>query len=162
MVVNFDSTNKCNKTVKKDLVWGSEVKNLAWSVVEAIRDVADRLGGNDCEVGSLWEVLPDKAVGILVGAPLPGRVRIGEKKVGIESTRDTLVMHELNAVVAGDGEHLVFDRQHRRADGFSHRGGGLCLDLVEQAIAGSSFDQRENTSFTLAADDRIGLPVAYS
>ena len=39
--------------------------------------------GNGTEVGFLWEVLSDEAVGILDSASLPGRIRVGKEETGI-------------------------------------------------------------------------------
>ena len=53
-------------------------KGLSWPGVECDGDrveVGSRVSG---EVGALGEVLPEQAVGVLVGATLPGTARIAE------------------------------------------------------------------------------------
>jgi len=55
-----------------------EVKALAGSVVEFVRDGVEFGFGDRAEVGALGEVLPQQAVGVLVGAALPGSVRVAE------------------------------------------------------------------------------------
>jgi hypothetical protein len=42
------------------------------------------------EVGGLWEVLPEKAVGVLVRAPLPGLVRVAEVDREVDGEGDVL------------------------------------------------------------------------
>lgn len=112
------------------------------------------------KVGALWKVLSDEAVGIFVGASLPRRIWIGKEEVGIKPLGDSLVTSELDAVVGSDREDLIFDRQHRRANGFGNRLGRFRRDLLKQAITGPSLDERDDAAFLLSPDDRVGFPVA--
>ena len=53
-----------------------EPEGLAWSVVEFGGDRVEVVLAVSGEVGAFGEVLPEQPVGVLVGAALPGRVRI--------------------------------------------------------------------------------------
>ena len=48
------------------------------SPVERVLGLAHPLDGRMRKLGALREELPEQPVGVLVGAPLPGRVRIAE------------------------------------------------------------------------------------
>jgi len=60
---------------------------------------------------------------------LPGRIRVGKEEVGIKGLRDSLVTHELYAVIRGDRKDLVFDRQKLVANSFGNRLGRFSWDL---------------------------------
>ena len=53
------------------------------------------------------QVLADQAVGVLVGAALPGVMRIGEVERHAGGVLDPGVAVELGAVVGGDGLELL-------------------------------------------------------
>ena len=120
MTRRLDSSNKCNKKVLKYLVRCPEAQRLARTVIKTVGNelnIGVREGG---KVGFLWEVLSDEAVGIFVGASLPGRIRVGKEEVGIKAVGDSLVTRELDAVVGSDGKDLVFDRQKLIANGLGN------------------------------------------
>ena len=59
------------------------------------------VGGVDGEVGALGEVLAEQAVGVLVGAALPGRVRVAEVDRQVGGDGDLGVPGQLDALVPG-------------------------------------------------------------
>ncbi len=101
-----------------------EVQRLSRSGVQAIRDLA--------EIGLVelrqWrpfrEILPQQPVGILVGAALPGRVRVGEVDAHAGRRRQARVAGYLLALVVGRGlvQRLGGRIQRaRKATRFTHR-----------------------------------------
>jgi hypothetical protein len=62
-----------------ELLRSAIVETGSGSVVELFGDVVKVPVGDGVEVGSLGEVLAEQAVGVLVAAALPGRVRVGEE-----------------------------------------------------------------------------------
>lgn len=57
------------------------VECLARAAVQLCRYRVEVLTGMDREVGALWEVLPQQAVGVLVRATLPGAGRKSRRDV---------------------------------------------------------------------------------
>jgi hypothetical protein len=94
-----DSSNKCNKVIIEDLVRGSEEKGLTRTVIKAVIDPLDIILGQSGKVSFFREVLTDETVSVLVGASLPGRIRVGKEEIGIELLGDPLVANELEAVI---------------------------------------------------------------
>src|SRR3954469_17553516 len=64
----------------------SPSERLAGSAVQSRRHGGKLLDVVDAQVRPLWEVLPQEPVGVLVRAPLPGRVRIA--KVDLQACID--------------------------------------------------------------------------
>jgi len=142
------------------LVGGFEAQDLTRTVIKTVSNEPDIGVRQSGKVGFLWKVLSDKAVGVLVGASLPRRIRVGKEEVGIEGFGDLLMAHELDAVVARDGKDLVFVREEFPADSVCDRFGRLGSHLLKQQEPGPPFDQREYSAFLLTADDGIDFPVA--
>lgn len=80
-----------------------EAMSLSWPVVECARDLVAALLGDVFHGCSLWEVLSNEAIGVLVGASFPCVVGSGEVDRHAGETFDMLVAVELCAVVGGDG-----------------------------------------------------------
>src|SRR5258708_28356091 len=90
-----------------DFVRGEEAEAAARAVVEVGGDLVAEGLGQMAEGGPLGEILADQAVGIFVGAALPGVVRSGEVDGGAELTFEGLVAVEFDAVVGSDGADLM-------------------------------------------------------
>ena len=88
-----------------------EAETLSGSVIEAVDGELDVLSSNDLEAHVLGEELADQAIHILIGAALPGRVRMGEEEVCPEARSDTLMLGEFPAVVGGQGMHAGSKRR---------------------------------------------------
>ena len=61
------------------LVRGFEAEDFAWTVVESVFDGGELLMGDEAQIHALREELSDEAIGVLVGAALPGAVRVTEE-----------------------------------------------------------------------------------
>ncbi len=75
-------------------------EDLAGSVVEGVSDGLEVLGGPARQISALGEVLAQQAVGVLVGRPLPRRVRIGPTASRPSSSRRANVVKSGQAKVA--------------------------------------------------------------
>ena len=135
----LDSSNKCNKMVIEYLVGGFEAQDLTRTVIKTVSNEPDIGVRQSSKVGFLWKVLSDKTVGVLVGASLPGRIRVGKEEVCIEGIGDLLMAHELDAVVARDGKDLVFVREEFPADSVCDRFGRLWFSPSEAAGTWTAF-----------------------
>jgi hypothetical protein len=58
---------------------------------------------NQAEIGALGQVLADQAVGVLVGAALPGAVRVAEADVDVQVCAEGMVQAHFPASVIGQG-----------------------------------------------------------
>src|SRR5215211_7045045 len=99
------------------LCWGSPAEGLAGSAVEGSSDGGEVAGAVLAEVGALGEILAQQAVGVLVGAPLPGAVRVTEvdRQAGVDPQLG--VLGQLGALVPGQGPaQLVGQRRDRGGD----------------------------------------------
>src|SRR5207302_4782187 len=84
MVVRFgppDSAGVRNEELGEFLGWFEPAECLTGSIVERVGGGVEVVLSMDGEVGAFGEVLAAQAVGVLVGAALPGAVRIAEVDV---------------------------------------------------------------------------------
>ena len=100
---------------------------FSWPVVEFVADALDFVVVEAVEGGSLWQVLSDEPVHVLVGIPLPRVVGKGEVVVRAEAFGDGLVPGEFLAVVGHDGVQQPFVGQE-------HFGGLVCEGLAVLAL----------------------------
>src|SRR3981081_3658478 len=92
---------RCREYAAEGLSGAQPAQRLTGSAVHLNRHELQMLGPVDAEVGALREVLAEQAVGVLIGAPLPGLGRIAE--VDLETARqlDLGVVLQLHALVPG-------------------------------------------------------------
>jgi len=62
----------------EDLAGRSEAEAFAGPVVDLADIGAELFGGDLAQIGAFGQVLAQQAVGVLVGAPLPGMIGMGE------------------------------------------------------------------------------------
>lgn len=118
-------------------------------------------GGVDGKVGALGEVLPQQAVGVFVGAALPGAGGVAEVDRDVGGDGEGLVGGHFGALVPGQGPLQVrwggLDRGCQCcADGSGTVVGG---QVDEQQVAGAAFDQGGDGGAGVAADDEVAFPV---
>ena len=89
------------------LGWFHPAEGLSRTVVELVGDGVEVGLGVDGEVGAFGHPLAEEAVGVLVGAALPGRVGVAEVDVdaGVDAERG--VLGHLPALVPGDRSDQV-------------------------------------------------------
>lgn len=98
-----DSKLKCKPSFFECFSWGPESEFLPWSIVEPVEDVVQLFLGDGRKVSPLGQVLPDKAVCILIDGPVGGGVGAGEVDVDAQFSLKRLECGELLAVVHGQG-----------------------------------------------------------
>src|SRR4051795_1595708 len=101
-------------------------KGLSRSRIEGERDGRKDIGLMHAEINSLWKVLAQQAVGILVRAALPGAVRVAEvdRDPGVDP--QMCVLSHLRALVPGQRLPQVLGQGGDRArDGIAHRLGTM-------------------------------------
>ena len=98
-----DSTGRRN-TLLELLGWREVVQCLSWSLIEFSGDGVEAFLAVDGEVGSFGEGMAQEPVGVLIGAPLPGAVRVAEVDVEIGGELQALVVCEFLAAVPGQRE----------------------------------------------------------
>lgn len=131
-------------------------------MIQSFHGEADLLWSDGIEAAFLGEVLAHQPIGVLVGAALPGSVRMGEVEVGIKLAGDGLVIGEFLAVVGGDGMYKSLEWLEQAGDGLADEGSGFALDLGQQGVAALAFDERDEGLAVVGADDRVALPMAYA
>ena len=67
--------------------WPGPAEGLAGSVVDLVGDADEVVDRDGAEVGAFGEVVPQEAVGVLVGAALPWGVGVAEVDVRAERPR---------------------------------------------------------------------------
>lgn len=120
----------------------------------------DLMRGDGIEAQLLREELSDEAVHVLVGAALPGSIRMCEVEVGIECPGNAFMSCELAAVVGRQCVNASLDRFEHRDHGVGDDLGGFIRDVGDQSIARLAFVDRNKCLPMGGADDQIGLPVA--
>ena len=111
--------------------------------------------------GPLGVFPADQSVDVLVRAPFPGVVGLGEEDVQLQPLGDRLVPGELLAVVerqaaAGDGRQL----RKQTEDGPGHLLGFLGLRPPDQGEAGLALHQRDQMAGAGGAIDQVAFPMA--
>src|SRR5271165_1147669 len=94
------STGRCN-TGMESTRWSFKVQSLARALIEAphyLVEVGRGVAGQVCFPG---EVLSQQAVGVFVGAALPGTLRITEVDVHLRGDGEALVFGHLQPSVPG-------------------------------------------------------------
>src|SRR3989338_8777450 len=84
-----------------------EAQRLARSGVQCPGDRIQRFLAEAAQVAALGQVLPQQAVGVLVDAPLPGAVRIGEVYFYPGGFRQSLVFGHFPALIVRQRQTLL-------------------------------------------------------
>src|SRR5579864_2042361 len=96
------STGRRNTSIKF-LGRGSEPQRLAWPSVELSCHFIQMGLRVNRQVSPFGEVLPEQAVGVLVGAALPRALRIAEVDVDVGRQAKSPMIRKLLATVPGQG-----------------------------------------------------------
>src|SRR5581483_7983370 len=121
-----------------DLVRGEEAEAQARAMVEMLSDAIAVALGEVAEVGALGQVLAEEAVGVFVGAALPGVMWQGEVDAGVKAAFDRAIAVELGAVIRGERVHgmrFVAQELHGPASGERTGGAGKFADTDQAALA---------------------------
>jgi hypothetical protein len=94
------STGRRNTRVKS-LCWGFKLQSLAWPFVELTHHFVQMGLRVHRQVGALWKVLSQQAVGVLIRPPLPRALRIAEVNIEISRQRKSSMIREFLAPVPG-------------------------------------------------------------
>jgi len=118
--------------------------SFPWSGVESLGDGVAAALGEARHARVLGQVLAYQAVGVLVGAALPGVVRVGEVERHAGGTLDAGIAVELGAVVGGDAVELL----RQPADQGDGPGVGLlfgaCPELADLEVAALALHQADD------------------
>ena len=128
-------------------------------VVDLFRDRIALVLREMTHAGELGDVLADQAVGVFVGAALPGAVGRCEVEGDARFELDEFVVVEFRAVVGGDGCKKPREPSHE----LEGSGIGLLLgswhELADEQVAGTALDEADDTVLGVLTDDRVDLPV---
>ena len=94
------STDRCNTSVKP-FCRGFKLQRFARPLVELTRHFIQMRLAVHRQIGALGKVLPEQAVGILVGAALPRALRVAEVNVDVGCQAKPAVIGKLLATVPG-------------------------------------------------------------
>jgi hypothetical protein len=86
--------------------------------------------------------LADETIGVLDGSALPGRIRVSEEEIGIKIRSDPLVGPELETVIGGNGENVVFEGSEHPRDRVGKSIGRAIVEFFEQRPSRFSLDKR--------------------
>src|SRR5690606_833664 len=84
------------------LRWCQISERLAGTAVERVLDHGQLRAADDAQIGALGQVLAEQAVGVLVAAALPGRVRVAEVDRDPRTRRELGVLGHLRTLVPRD------------------------------------------------------------
>jgi len=136
-------------------------KRFAWPGVERERNGIELILGVDRQVGALWHVLPQQAVGVLVGAALPRAVRIGKVDLHAGALGQGLVAMHLAALVVG---HRLAQRRQLpvedSGEAVDDRARAGIVDLGQHHETGRALDQRAHRRAVAFTLDQVAFPVA--
>ena len=87
--------------LREDLQRCREVEALSWARIQAMRDGIQLALRVARQIRALGQVLAQQTIGILIGAALPGTVRIGKKDLDREPLGQPLVLGHFFAPIIG-------------------------------------------------------------
>jgi len=156
-----DSTSQ-RKNLGELLHWCHESKRFAWTMVQTIGNDRQPIGAVEREIRSLRHVLTKQAVGVLVGAALPGAVGVAEVDLDTGVDRESLVARHLPALVPGDTPLQLLGE---RRDGRLHRGVDLLGftpigEMQEHDEARRALNEGADSGTVIRALNEVTLPVA--
>src|SRR5580704_3344047 len=96
------STGRRNTGVKS-LCWGFKLQGLTWSFVELTSHFVQMGLRMHRQVGALWKVLSQQAIGVLVRSALPRALRIAKIDVDVGCQRKATMSRQFLAPVPGQG-----------------------------------------------------------
>src|SRR5436190_22015115 len=96
------STDRRNTGVES-LCWGLKLQGLPWPFVELTRYFVQMSLRVHRQVSSLWKVLSQQSIGVLIRAALPRTLRIAEVNIDVGRERKSSVIRKLLASVPGQG-----------------------------------------------------------
>ena len=114
----------------------------------------------DCrQVYSLWKVLPQQSIDLLVRATLPRALRIAEIDFDIGCQREALVIRHLLASIPGQ-RFVELPRQFVGLFNqcINDRLGVFAFDPHQHAVAGVSFHQGADLA-VVRTDQQVALPM---
>src|SRR5947207_3906362 len=96
------STGRRNTSVKS-LCWGFKLQGLTWSFVELASHFVQIGLRMHRQVGALWKVLSQQAIGVLVRPALPRALRIAKIYVDLGRQRKAAMIRKFLSPVPGQG-----------------------------------------------------------
>src|SRR6266481_95568 len=93
----------------KSLCWGFELQGLTWSFVQLTSHFVQIGLRMHRQVGALWKVLSQQAIGVLVRPALPRALRIAKIYVDFGRQRKAAMIRKFLAPVPGQGLDPTFD-----------------------------------------------------
>lgn len=138
------------------------VEALTGTVVEFGGDLVELFAGPRGEVGSLGQVLAQKAISVLVTAALPRRVRVGEVDLQPGGLLNPRVVEHLVALIPGQGPSQPDGKRSESADqGVPDRLGAMVTCEPDQDGEPSlAFHQGGDRGPLAGADDQVALPMS--
>jgi hypothetical protein len=85
----------------KSLCWGFRLQGLTWSFVELTSHFVQIGLRVHRQIGALWKVLSQQAVGVLIRAALPRALRIAKIDVDVGRQRKAMMIREFLSSVPG-------------------------------------------------------------
>src|SRR5271154_91100 len=96
------STGRRNTGVES-LCWGFKLQGLTWPFVELTSHFVQMGLRVHRQVGALWKVLSQQAIGVLVRPALPWALRIAKIDVDVGRQRKATMIRQFLAAVPGQG-----------------------------------------------------------
>ena len=147
-------------TLAKSLCRRLEVQRFSGSLVELARDLVETGLGVGSEIDAVRQILPQQAIGVLVGAPLPRALRIAEVDGDVGGQGEALVVGEFFSAIPGERLIEFVGQFSRLPDQRCYDGFGVAIgDLGAQHIAGVPLDQGDDEAI-LGTAKEIALPMA--
>lgn len=142
----------------------SHPQALARAVVDLIGNGIELLLAVAAQVRALGQVLAHQAIDVLVGAPLPGAVRVAKVHRNARIGRQLFVASHLPALIVGQRlAHRLGDGVELVREGLQHTGrtgGPGVRQLHQHQQPAGALDQRAHCTGVGLALDQIALPVA--
>ena len=145
----------------EDFVGGFEAEDLARPVIESVLDARELMRGDEVEVGALWQVFADQAIGVFVGAALPGAVWIAEEDVHAKALGQGVVQSHLAALVVGECfAQAGWYGAKASGEALEDAVGACIVELDEHKEAAGSLDDGADGRGVPGALDEVAFPVA--
>ena len=147
----------------EDFEGALEVETLPGPMVQGVDNAAQSLGGDLREVSALGQVLAQEAVGVLVGASLPGMVGMSEVDEQVQPLFQFERTGEFASVVQRQTVAFLSGQSAERSpELLGDRLGGAGVDLSRDNVAAGPIHTGDEVSRASFADDGVAFPIAES
>jgi len=136
------------------------VQDFAGNIVDLMHNIIDGLLGHEAKIGTFGKVAAQEAIGILIRAPLPGRVRVSKVCLYCQVVSQFRMQHVFTPIIDGCCFSCLLRQHakdiHLRKIGFLRADAG---NLLSKKHTGDPLYFRMDACLVFVPNNRISFPM---